>query len=363
MPFIYPTAFEMSEIQQDLIRRGMEGRIGMDIMPMVEKRVPKIRWKQKDNYYGLQAFRGLDGAPTRVVRVGHKIYEYEPGIFGEFTELTETELTIRAAGFPVETTPIDISDLYMEADELLIGRELDRVESSIWTLLTTGVLNIIMDGPDGTQVGYNDAYTFQSYSALVGWTSFSSAVPIQDFQAVQQLGIAAGHSVDFGAAAKAYATQATWNLLLNNANTADFAGKRNQYGATLNNLPAMANYLQGQNLPQPVVYDQGYIPRQGSSPGTQAFGGGKFKKFIPYRTIVVIGVRPQNARVGEYISTINASNNFNPGSYRYTLDRANGGGMGGGNAEKRTPANIEIHRGHNGGPVIYYPTAVVVMSV
>lgn len=363
MPFIYPTSFLMSEIQQDYIRRGREGRLGLDIMPIVDKRAAKVRWKQKDNYYGTQAFRGMDGAPTRVIRVGHKIYEYEPGVFGEFTEITETELTTRAAGFPVETTPIDISDLYMEAQELLIGREYDRIESSIWTLLTTGVLQIIMDGPDGTQIGYKDSYTFQSLAALVPWSTAATATPILDFQRAQQLGIAAGHSVNFGAAAKAYATQNTWNRLLNNQNAADFAGKRAQYGQTFNDLAMFSNFFQGQNLPQPVTYDQGHIPRQGSSPGTQAFGGGLLKKFIPDGIVVIVGQRPQNARVGEYITTINASNNFNPGSYQYTIDRANGGGQGGGNGEKKTPANIEHHRGHNGGPVIYYPTSVIVLTV
>lgn len=363
MPFIYPTSFEIHDIQQDLMARGAEGRVGLEILPWVEKRTAKVRWKQKDNYYGVQEFRGLDGAPTRVIRVGHKIYEYEPGVFGEYVEITESELVTRAAGFPVETTPIDVRDLYIEADEQLINREWDRVEGSIWTLLTTGTLNILIDGPDGTQIGYSDQYTFQSYQSLVPWSTLGSAVPIKDFQNVQQLGFAAGHSVDFGAAAKAYATQVTWNRLLNNSNASDFAGKRSQYGATFNDLKGYANFFQNQNLPQPVAYDQGLIPRQAASPGSSTFGGGKFRKFIPDGIIVVIGVRPQNAKVGNYVSTINASNNHNPGSYSYTIDRANGGGTNGGNGEKRTPANIEIHRGHNGGPVVEYTTAVLVMNV
>lgn len=351
MPFIYPTSFSFSEIQPDLMARGREGRIGLDIMPPVNDDAAKVRWAQKDNFFGLQALRGLDGAPTRVQRVGQKIYEYEPGVFGEYLDVTETELTIRSQNINVATQPVDVGDLVLDLDNQLIGRELDRMESSVWTLLTTGTINIIIDGPDGTQIGYSDTYTFQTFTALNKWGSLSTATPIANFQSVQQLGEAAGHSVDFGAAATTYMNTKTANLLLNNQNASDFGGRRSQYGATLNNLPALNSYWQGQNLPKIVTYDKGYIPRQ----------GGKFKKFIPDNVFVTIGQRPNNVRIGEYKMTRNASNGFRPGSYRYVIDRASGGGSG--NAEKRTPANIEVHRGHNGGPVIYYPTAVIVGSV
>ena len=351
MPFVYPTSFSFTEIQPDLLARGREGRLGLDIIPPVNDDAAKVRWVQKDNYFGLQNLRGLDGNPTRVQRIGQKVYEYEPGVFGEFIDITETELTIRSQNLNVATTPIPINDLVLDADQQLIGREFDRMESSVWTLLTTGSINILLDGPDGTQVGYTDSYTFQLFTAPVRWSVLATATPINNFQSVQQLGEAAGHSVDFGAGATAYMNNKTANLLLNNTNASDFGGRRTQYGATINNLPALASYWQAQNLPKIVTYDKGYIPRQ----------GGKFKKYIPDNVVVVVGVRPGGVNVGNYKLTRNASNGFRPGSYRYVVDRANGGGEA--SAEKRTPANIEIHRGHNGGPVIYYPSAIIVMSV
>lgn len=288
--------------------------------------------------------------PSHVQRVGLKTYAYEPGVFGEYVDITEAELTTRTGAAPLVNTPIDIEDLVVEADNHLIVRELDRMESSVWTLLTTGTLAIQLDRPDGTQQGYADSYPIQTIAAPIPWATVATATPIKNFQAVQQMGI--GHSVDLGAGATAFMNSVTSNNLLNNANAADLGGRREQFGATFNSVPEINQYLLAQNLPRMQVYDNGFQPAAG--PG----GAGAFRKFIPDNTVVVVGRRPGNARVGEYQLTRNASNGFLPGSYRYVIDRANGM-----NGEKRTPANIEVHRGHNGGPAIYYPSAVVVMNV
>jgi hypothetical protein len=160
--------------------------------------------------------------------------------------------------------------------------------------------------------------------------------------------MAAGHSVDLGAGAIAYMNSVTSNRMLNNANAADLSGRRITAGNTLNNLGDVNRYYAAQNLPQVQVYDGGYqtTPTVGATVGP-------FVKFIPDGKVVVVGKRTSGARVGEYFKTRNASNGLRPGSYAYTIDRANGV-----NGEKRTPANIERHRGHNGGP-IYFPSAVV----
>lgn len=351
MPYIYPTTVETRSIQQEYISRDREQRLGLKLMPIVEKNVGKIRWSQKDTYGGLQNLRGLDGRPTRVARVGWTTYEYEPGVFGEFGVVTETELTNRAQNFDVLTTPIDVGDLVLEQDELLVQRENDRIESSIWTLLTTGTLQILLDGPNGTQYGVNDAYTFQQYTPLVGWSNAGSSTPLVDFQNIQQKGYAAGRSVNFGAGAVAYCNQVTLNRLLNNQNAADLAGRRNDMGATLNNLVAMNTYFSKQNLASIEVYDQGYY----TAPPLK---GGVFKKFIPDGILVVIGQRPGGVPVGNYVMTRCGPNNWKPGSYRKVIDRANGI-----NGEVRIPPTIEVQRGHNGGPTIYYPSAVLVMNV
>jgi hypothetical protein len=47
-----------------------------------------------------------------------------------------------------------------------------------------------------------------------------------------------------------------------------------------------------------------------------------------------------------------------PGHYEYIKDYAQGI-----NAPKETPPKIEIHVGHNGGPVCFRPGSIVIMSV
>lgn len=350
MPYIYPVAAEYSTIEQLLISRGREGRVGLDIFPVETAETFKVRWSQLDNYYGLQAMRGLDGAPTRVVRVAPTLYEYEPGVFGEYVEISETELTLRAENLNLLTQNIPVGDIIMEADRLLIAREWDRIESSIWTLLVTGVLNILLDGPTGIQTGYRDSYTTQTYSASVAWGTVATAVPIRDFQGVQQLGEAAGYSVDFGAGATAYANNATWNKMLNNTNASDFGGRRSMYGATLNNLPNMVGYLQAQNLPKCIGYDAGYQVTRGSQ--------ASFTKFIPNDKVIIVGKRVGGARVGAYKMVRNIVNGGRPGSYRRIRDTYTPQ-----NAGLEIPPKLEVHRGHNGGPTMMFPSAVVVMSV
>jgi hypothetical protein len=350
--FNYPTNFELQQIEPDLVARGAAGRLGLDIMPVRNVNAGEVRWTQQDNFYGLQALRGLDGAPTRVQRIGTKTYSYEPGVFGEFIDITETELTRRAGYAPVGT-PIDIADMIVDADQQLINREFDRIEATIWSLLTTGTFSIKLDGPTGTQVGFSDTFAIQTFTAGVAWATSATATPIVNFQAVQQLGQAAGHSVDLGAGAVAYMNSVTSNRMLNNANAADLSGRRITAGNTPNNLADVNRYFAAQNLPQMQVYDNGY-----QSTITVGASVGPFVKFIPDGKVVVVGKRTSGAQVGNYVKTRNASNGLMPGSYAYTLDRANGV-----NAERRTPANIERHRGHNGGPILLFPGAVVVMNV
>ena len=110
-----PRNFEIREIEQDLITASRDGRVGLDIFSERAVNAGEVRWTQEDNYYGLQQFRGLDGEPTHVQRVGLKTYSYEPGVFGEFVTVTEEELTKRAGTAPLDTTPIDVSDLVLGA--------------------------------------------------------------------------------------------------------------------------------------------------------------------------------------------------------------------------------------------------------
>src|SRR3954466_13574432 len=111
MPYIYPTSVELRSIEPELMTRDRASRLGLQIMPIRNVRAAKVRWTQRDNFKGLQQLRGLDGEPTRVQRVGQKTFEYEPGVFGEYLDVTETELATRSQGVDVLTVPVNVEDL------------------------------------------------------------------------------------------------------------------------------------------------------------------------------------------------------------------------------------------------------------
>jgi hypothetical protein len=354
MPFLYPTSYELRQIEPELVAAQRADRLGLKLMPIRNVNEAQVRWTQDDGAYGLMAYRGLDGAPIRADLPVSKMYAYEPGVLGMFLHVTETELTTRAGGvLEIDSVPISITDLIVQRQNKLIQMELDRIEYNIWTVLQ-GTLRIVNEGTNGTQVMYEDSYNVQTYTAAIPWSTTSTATPIRNFQSVQQLGV--GRSVDLGGSATAYMNSITFNTLLNNTNASDFGGRRINNGSTVNSLNDINSYLVAQNSPNIVVYDGGYNPRKTTTTALQV---AEFVKYIPDGKVIVIGRRPGNARVGEYVMTRNANNpNFAPGSYSYIKDYANGV-----NAEKRTPPSIEVHRGHNGGPVLLFPSAIVIMSV
>src|SRR5262245_58703400 len=93
--FIYPTSAQIMEIEPELLPRLEEGRVGLELFPVVDQDEDKVRWEQQDNYTGLQNVRGLNGEPGRVNRVGAKGYEMQGGAYGDFQEIDEAELTRR----------------------------------------------------------------------------------------------------------------------------------------------------------------------------------------------------------------------------------------------------------------------------
>ena len=338
--FVYPTNREMQSILPEKVARLSAERVGLQIMPTRHVNAGIIQWNQKDNYRGLQQLRGLDGAPQHVIRTGSTTFNYNPGVYGEFSIIGETELTLRAGGV-TQDVPISIEDLVLEEQDRMIQRELDRIEQINW-LAIAGTFSI--SSTNG--VIFTDTFNLQTYSRITAWATVATAVPLQDFRAIALLG--RGNGVNFGAGATAYMNRATANTLIGNTNTGDLGGKRVMGGNSINNVPGIATLLQGEDLPQLAIYDEGYYDETNA-----------FQLFIPNNRVFVIGKRPAGDRIGEYLMTRNLNNpNGAPGRYNYVLDRTNAT-----NAEKRTPPNIEIHQGHNGGPVIYHPKSIIVMTV
>jgi hypothetical protein len=346
--YIYPTNFELSEIQQLYIGRMREGRIGIDLCPVENSDYAEVRWEQMDNYYGLQQLRGMDGSPTRVQRIGSQVFSYDPGIYGELTTVPEMELTKRAASAS-STAPIDIGDLVRQCLNTLEVRRWERIEYNVWTLFITGVLNInVGDATTGTQVGVSDTYPIQT-SSTTAWSNTATATPIHDMQTIQQAAV--GYSMDLGGGAEAYMNGQQSYYLLNNTNASDFGGRKDMFGATLNNIPQVANYFQAQNLAKPHVYDQGYYATIGNNTT------GAFTRFISTGKVLVVGARPGNVPVARYKMTRCAVNGGAPGSYSYVQNWLDGS-MG----VRELSRGIEVVSGHNGGIAMYYPSAIYTLS-
>jgi hypothetical protein len=70
----------------------------------------------------------------------------------------------------------------------------------------------------------------------------------------------------------------------------------------------------------------------------------------------VVGRRDNGASLGEFVLTRNANNpDLGSAAFVKIVDSAEAGGT--------PPRTIKIYRAMNGGPAIWYPGSVVVMSV
>lgn len=336
--FGYPTSNELREIEQDKMPRLLDERPIFQYFPVENADAVQLTWEQEDNWLGLQQVRGIGGDPPKVSKVGIKRYTMLPGVYGEFEPLDEIELMERRR-FGTWGTPVSIDDLVVRSQDRLLLRRRDRMEVILWNLVVAGVFSVA--GPSGA-ILHTDAYTTQTYTAGVTWATVATATPLADFRAVQLL--ARGHSVDFGPGATAYMNRVTANKLLSITNQNDIAGRRGQNATTINNLTMVNEILMGEGLPNVAIYDEGYL----SEPS------GTFTPFIADNTVVVIGRRPGGAPIGAYRNVRNVNNpDMAPGAYQRVIDHF----------EDRIPRSIEVHDGHNGGPVIYYPSAIVVMNV
>ncbi len=335
--YIFPESAELTLIAQEKLPRLTAARPIFSEFPLQDADAYLLMWEQKDNYIGLQQIRGINGEPGKVTKVGAKRYQVEPGVYGEFVVIDEREILTRRQ-WGSFNAPIDVTDLVMDAQDQLLGRRLDRIENTLWTLAITGTYSVA--GPSGAVLA-SDSYTTQTFSAVTPWSTVATATPLADFRAVQLL--ARGHSVSFGGGAKAYMNRTTANNLLSNTNQSDLGGRRAAGLSTLNSLPQIASLIAGDDLPQIVVYDEGYLDNSGA-----------FQLFIPNNKVVVVGQRPAGQAVGNYRMVRNAVNpGLAPGAYQKVINHA----------EHQVVPLIEVHDGHNGGPVIYYPSAIVVMSV
>jgi hypothetical protein len=341
LTYLYPTATELRAIEQDLLPVMMEDDpvFFSELFPTEDSDTDMLEWEQLDNFFGLQSARGLDGSPSPVARSGSNRYSTQPGYYGEYSVLDEQELTKRAK-FASFTGTVDMTDLVLVEQRKLLQRRVDRIRWLGWTLLTTGQFNVA--SPNG---GYQhrDRYLFDTLTASPAFSNPATATPFSFFLGLNTVG--RGTSSQYGSAAKMYVNSVTVARILNNTNAADLGGRyRINGGDTVNDLKNVNLVLQARGLPQIVEYDKGY------NTGPTA---ASFVPFIPNGTGVLVGSRPGGQPVGAYRMTLNANNDFKPGPYTQVID----------NAGRAVPRKVEVHDGHNGGPVVFFGSAIKILNL
>jgi hypothetical protein len=335
--FEYPTTTELLEINPEKVQLLREARPIFTIFPIVEKNVWRIEWRQKDNYRGMQGLRGLNGKPTRVTFRGERRFSFAPGVYGDYRSIDEETLTTAAQYGPNDGTPIDLTDEILEIQDQLNMRELDRIEYIVWQLLLNGTFIIL--GPFG--VVHQDSYNFQQFSATISWVNYTTATPLADLRAITMLAL--GKSVNFGTQSRMWMNSVTASGLYLNRNAADLGGFKADFGRSMFGLEDVNKVLVAQGLPQIQLYDEGYF----------AEPSGTFTKWIPDNQAVLIGQRTTGESLGQYVMARNANNPNNaPGSYEKIIDKTD-----------EVPREIQVHRGHNGGPCIFFPSAIVRMNL
>lgn len=330
--YIFPSNSELMMIERDKLPRLTQNRPIFEILPLKNVDSHILLWEQLDNIIGLQQVRGLNGAPLGVNPLGGKSYEGQPGVYGEYIPIDEIKLTARRQ-WGSYNKPVDITDLVMEAQDQLLERRLNRIEYNGWRLLIDGTFSAL--GHEG-QVLHTDTYTLQSFTANVAWSTPATSTPLADLRQVQIK--ARGHSVNFGRQAKVYMNQVTANYMFANTNAADLYGRRVTGLATINSQAQMNELLTMDNLPNIVIYEEGYYD-----------ANNVFQLYLADGEAVVVGVRQTGVPIGNYQFTRNANNpDMAPGPYMRVIDTL----------ETKLPREINVHDGHNGGPVLMFPSAI-----
>lgn len=344
----YATSRELQEVLPDKIARAQEDRLGFQICPIRGIRKAVIEYEQKENVRGLQQWRGLNGSPKSIVPIGKNKWRIEPGIYGEFYSWDEQTLT-QKAGDAVGDVVVDIEDEILEQQDTLAQRELDRIESIIWLVLTTGTFAIAQPRADGTTViVHTDTFAIQTVTASVVWSTSATATPLKNFRAVSLLG--KGKGVSFRKGATAYMNQKTYNDMIGNTNAGDLGGQRINSGDTPESIGDFNKILLAQDLPQIVIYDEGYYDDDNN-----------FVDYIPDGKVVVVGKRAAGQKILEYIKTRNMYAEGEDGQGEsYSLIKNY---MVGENAAIEIGKGLELHQGHNGALVLWYPASIVVMNV
>lgn len=340
--YTFPHAYEIEEIERIKAPRRAAQSPLFDIMPIRSARpgATMLEWEQKDNYTGMQQWRGLNNEPPTVNRKGWKRYAAFAGVYGEKIVIREHELTERKSvrSLSGATGPIDLTDLIMEAHEQLLDRRIARIESIVASLLISGSFTV--SGANGTTV-FQGSYTRQQITPATAWSTTSTSTPLADMMGYVDK--EDGQDVNFRASGGCYQlmNSVTARYIFKNSNAADLGGKRVEGGNTLNGPAATNNIFLEYDIPPIRIYNGGYFNDSGT-----------WTKYIPDGKVLVVGKRTSGVQLGEYRYTVN----------NVALDARTAPYVAVKVREELTPEVVEVHDHHNGGPVLQYPGALVVVN-
>ena len=334
--YVYPTSKELRVINAEKIPNLERERPTFAIFKTTTSNDWTLEWEQKDGYRGMQQLRGLNGEPSYVKMQGFKRFSAKPGVYGEYMTVDEEMMTMRASqNGGDEGRPINIDDLVTERQDTLNVRETDLIEFIHWSCLLQG--QFLFVGPTGAI--YGDQFNIQT-TTFSDWSDLVNATPIKDLLGLKTL--QSGKSVSFGTGSIYFMNSKMVGYLMLNRNPNDLGGQMAiaQGGVKpVKTLGEVNSMLQGFGLGTIVEYDEDYT--------TDA---GVVTKWIPDDVVSIVGRRSNGDDLGEYRMVRNANNpNLEPGRYEKVIDHV----------DRRVPRTIEVHRGHNGGLVLFYGSAIV----
>ena len=296
----------------------------------------EVRWVQYDNMGGLAQASVLGGQPTVVKRLANTTFGVTPTVFREYIEIGEEEVTKLRRLDEIEAFQ-EIEQIVAQGTMQLQVRERNVVLYNLWQMLTTGTQNVY--SPNGTLAGVNK-YDINLTNASTAWTNYTTATPIKDLRAM--FATIFGTSSHFGPDTYGKANIISINQLFNNANNNDLAGLRDKYGASVTiSLEAVNAMFVGSGLPKIQEYQSSW--QNDDANQTKA-------RFLPDNYIVFFGKRPNNQPVGHYKFVRNMVQGMNSGSYFFTRTPDQ--------MPDPIPPRWQLHRGHNGGVTVEYPSAI-----
>jgi hypothetical protein len=337
--YVFPTSRRLVEINPEKVINLQRNRPTFELFPDEnDDEAWRLEWFQRDNYRGFQQLRGLNGQPSYVKMVGQKWFSQEPGVFGEYMYVDERIMTQRARiATGREGGRVPIIDLVTERQDYLNARETDLKEWLHWAILLNGTFALL--GPTGAE--FTATFPIQTLT-LSNWSDHANATPYSDLLGLKAL--TRGKSLNFGRAATVTGNSTTISHVYLNTNVNDIGGKFvGQFGLRIG-APATleeTNTIFGSaGLPTFREYDEGYNRES----------DGAFQLWIPDDVISIIGARTDGSRLGAYRHVTNV-NNDNAAAGRYTkiIDTL----------ARTVPRKISVHQGHNGGPVLFYPSAII----